>query len=132
MTGLVCSICSGALVRTEKADPDWLGRQIGRHADRANAALERAQKAEEEAAGLRARLSHYDQIGEAHAAELARVARVTREVQLVREEAAELTRRADDAIPFGPNAPDESQIAAWRDRARVLLEQAERFEKAIG
>jgi len=97
----VCSICSGALVRAEKGDPDWLGRQIGRHADRANAALER-------------------------------VARVTREVQLVREEAAELTRRANDAIPFGPDAPDESQIAAWRDRAAVLLEQAERFEKAIG
>lgn len=129
---VVCSICLGASLRAEKADPDWLGRQIGRHADRANAALERAQKAEEEAAGLRARLSHYDQIGEAHAAELARVARVTREVQLVREEAAELTRRANDAIPFGPDAPDESQIAAWRDRAAVLLEQAERFEKAIG
>lgn len=126
---VVCSICLGASLRAEKADPDWLGRQIGRHADRANAALERAQKAEEEAAGLRARLSHYDQIGEAHAAELARVARVTREVQLVREEAAELTRRANDAIPFGPDAPDESQ---WRDRAAVLLEQAERFEKAIG
>lgn len=104
----MCSICSGALARAEKGDPDWLGRQIGRHADRAN------------------------RIGEAHAAELARVARVTREVQLVREEAAELTRRADDAIPFGPHALDESQIAAWRDRARVLLEQAERFEKAIG
>jgi hypothetical protein len=84
---VVCSICLGASLRAEKADPDWLGRQIGRHADRANAALERAQKAEEEAAGLRAlladravferaqkaeeeaaglraRLSHYDQIGE--------------------------------------------------------------------
>lgn len=128
----MCSICSGALVRADKGDPDWLGRQIGRHADRANRALERARVAEEEAAGLRARCEHYDGIAAAHAADLVRIAKTAREVDRLRDEAAELTKRADDAIPFGPDAPDESQIAAWRDRARVLLEVLARFEKAIG
>lgn len=131
----VCRICAGAL-EAEPAIPsdrEWLGRQLERHAGRAVRALERAERAELEREGLAARLEHFEGVASNLARALEQIARAGKVIDGMRDEARELRRRADDAIPFGgPDAVDESAIAAWNDRARLLLELAGRLEEAIG
>ena len=130
----VCRICAGALEAEPQipGDREWLGRQLERHASRAVRALERAERAEGEREGLAARLEHLEGVAADLARALEQLARAQKAIDTMRTEAAELRRRADDAIPFGPGAVDEGTIAACKDRAAILFEVARRLEEAIG
>lgn len=132
--GRGCALCLAGVVDTIGGGSDavWWGRQIERQAQRATEAIARAQRAEEERAGLAARLEHFEGVGQNLARALEQNARTRNETDELAREADELTRRANEAIPFGPDAVDEPTIAAWRDRARVLLEIRDRFLKAEG
>ncbi len=132
--GRGCALCLAGVVETMGGGSDavWWGRQIERQAQRATEAIARAQRAEEDRAGLAARLEHFEGVGQNLARALEEVARTRHEADELAREADELTKRANEAIPFGPDAVDEPTIAAWRDRARVLIEIRDRLLKAQG
>lgn len=104
------------------ADAVWFGRQIERQAQRAVEASARASETQRQL--------------EQHMIEVAQVARrLERIATLITEladEARELRRKIDEAIPFGGDGPDERTIQEWQLLATQTETIVARLSKAAG